>query len=194
MKFAATFISSFASLGSLPKDGLPEVALIGRSNVGKSSLINALAERRNLAKTSATPGKTRTLNYYLVNGKFYLVDMPGYGYAKQAKSERMDWARLSERYFLERRELRMTGVLIDARHPNLESDALILEWFREHKIPNFVVLTKADKARQQEIAKHVRIIEELQPGATIFITSSPESRGIAELRKFIVETAAERDF
>ena len=194
MKFSAEFVSSFASLASLPNDGLPEIALIGRSNVGKSSLINALAERRNLAKTSSTPGKTRTLNYYKVNGKFYLVDMPGYGYAKQARTERMDWARVAERYFLERKELRAAGLLVDSRHPKLESDELILDWFREHTIPAFIVLTKADKARQQEIAHHVRIIEELQPASKIFITSAPESRGTNELRKFIIETAIERDF
>ncbi len=198
MKFEAAFLSSFASISSLPKDGLAEVALIGRSNVGKSSLINALTERRGLAKTSSTPGKTRTLNYFLVNGKFYLVDMPGYGYAKQAKSERVEWAQVAERYFLERKELRAVGILIDARHPKLESDEEALAWFAEQRIPAFIVLTKADKARQQELSRHARLIAEFAPGAKIFITSSPESRGIAELRKFIGEFAlshaAMRDF
>src|ERR1700674_264567 len=102
MKFEAAFLSSFATTETLPNDGRPEIALIGRSNVGKSSLLNALADRKQLAKTSGTPGKTRTLNYYIVNGAFYLVDMPGYGYAKQAKNERAQWAEVAERYFLER--------------------------------------------------------------------------------------------
>ncbi len=193
MKFEAAFHSSFASIGSLPKEGLPEIALIGRSNVGKSSLINALAERRDLAKTSATPGKTRTLNYYLINRKFYVVDMPGYGYAKQAKSERIEWARVAEQYFLKREELKAVGILVDSRHPKLESDEMVLQWFRDNEISCFLVLTKADKARQQEISRHTRLLSEIHSEARIFITSSAESRGFSELRKFMLEAAFSRD-
>lgn len=199
MKFDAAFVSSFATIVSLPKDGLPEIALIGRSNVGKSSLINALAARRNLAKTSSTPGKTRTLNYYLVNGArmtdhaFYLVDMPGYGYAKQAKSERIAWAHVAEQYFLERGPLRAIGLLIDARHPELASDLEVLRWFAEQKRSVFVVLTKSDKAKQQEVARHVNLLSD-SPVSKIFGTSSATGKGVSELRKFIVETALSRDF
>ncbi|HET6401484.1 MAG TPA: ribosome biogenesis GTP-binding protein YihA/YsxC [Candidatus Kapabacteria bacterium] len=193
MKFDAAFISSFASISGLPKEGLPEIALIGRSNVGKSSLINALAGRKQLAKTSATPGKTRTLNYYLVNGAFYLVDMPGYGYAKQAKSERIAWAHVAEQYFLERSPLRAIGLLIDARHPELESDGTVLRWFAEHGLSAFIVLTKSDKAKQQEVARHVRLIRD-SPATKILSTSSATGKGISELRKFIVDTSSGRDF
>src|SRR5260221_360953 len=135
MKLEVKFVSSFASMLSLPKDGLPEVAFIGRSNVGKSSLLNAIADRKQLAKTSSTPGKTRTLNFFHASAgcDFYLVDMPGYGYAKQSKSERFSWAKLAERYFLERKELIATAILIDARHPNLEADQMVIEWFIDQK-------------------------------------------------------------
>lgn len=193
MKFIATFVSSYSAIGKLPSDGKPEIALIGRSNVGKSSLINALAERKQLAKISSTPGKTRTLNYYLVNGEFYLVDMPGYGYAKQSKSERAGWAALTEEYFLNRKELRAVGVLIDARHPGLESDMQALEWFREEGIPVFIVLTKCDKSSQKELNEHRRAISAHGSVLKIFRTSSVKGTGIAELRKFIENLTAERN-
>jgi GTP-binding protein len=189
MKFDAAFVSSFSSVESLPVGSKPEVALIGRSNVGKSSLINALADRKQLAKTSGTPGKTRTLNYFLVNGAFYLVDMPGFGYAKLAKSERAQWARLTEQYFTERKQLSAIGLLIDARHPELESDVMALRWFRDHELPFFIVLTKCDKAKQQDIARHIRAIGESYSVQEIFPTSSGTGKGIAALRTFIMKCA-----
>jgi GTP-binding protein len=189
MKFDASFLSSFSSVGSLPSDGRPELALIGRSNVGKSSLINALADRKQLAKTSGTPGKTRTLNYFLVNGEFYLVDMPGFGFAKLAKSERAQWARLTEQYFVERQSLTSIGLLIDARHTELESDMMALHWFRDHKLPFFIVLTKCDKAKQQDIARHIRTIGETYAVQEIFSTSSATGKGIAALKAFMVDRA-----
>ncbi len=189
MKFDAKFLSSFSSVESLPSGGKPEIALIGRSNVGKSSLINAIADRKQLAKTSSTPGKTRTLNYYFVNGEFYLVDMPGFGYAKLAKSERAQWARLTEEYFLERKVLAAIGLLIDARHPELESDVSALRWFRDHELPFFIVLTKCDKAKQQDIARHIRLISVSHAIMNIFPTSSSTGKGVSPLRKFIVESA-----
>jgi GTP-binding protein len=189
MKFNASFVSSFSSIESLPVGSKPEVALIGRSNVGKSSLINSLADRKQLAKTSGTPGKTRTLNYFLINGAFYLVDMPGFGYAKQAKSERAQWARLTEQYFTERKQLSAIGLLIDARHPELESDIMAIRWFREQQLPFFIVLTKCDKAKQQDIARHVRSIGESHAIPEIFSTSSTTGKGIAPLRTFIMKSA-----
>ncbi len=190
MKFNASFLSSFSSFDALPTDHKPEVALIGRSNVGKSSLINALADRKQLAKTSSTPGKTRTLNYYLVNDEFYLVDMPGFGYAKLARSERAEWADLTERYFLERKELASIGLLIDARHPELESDKAALRWFRDNELTFFIVLTKCDKTKQQDLAKHVNVIRDSYAVTDVHSTSSTTGKGIARLKIFLVENAA----
>jgi len=193
MKFSATFVSSYASLPSLPHEGRPEIALIGRSNVGKSSLINALADRKQLAKTSSTPGKTQLLNYFLVNSDFFLVDMPGYGYAKQARSKRVDWAKLAERYFLERTELQATGILIDARHPLLESDRMVLDWFIENGLPFFAVLTKIDKVKQVDISTHVRLLKsEIPEGTTILRSSSTVGKGMSELRNFIAGAATSK--
>ena len=186
MKFDAKFISSFASFESLPTDDKPEIAFIGRSNVGKSSLINALTERKNLAKTSATPGKTQLLNYFSVNGEFYLVDMPGYGYAKTSKEKRFDWAKLTDTYFRNRKSLRAIGVLIDSRHPLLENDVMVVEWMAERDLPFFLVLTKTDKPTQSEVASHERLLRQnVAPALGIFKTSSEKGRGIRELREFV---------
>jgi GTP-binding protein len=195
MKFEAVFVASFPSVDKLPNDGRAEVALIGRSNVGKSSLINALADRRQLAKTSATPGKTRLLNYYLVNGEFYLVDMPGYGFAKQAKSERFEWALVAEKYFLGREPLRGVGVLIDGRHIGIESDLMAVRWFVETERPFFVVMTKCDKVKQSETAEHKKFLKTMFPQCLgTFAISSTKGNGIPQLRKFIVDLAISRNF
>ena len=194
MKFEATFVASFPAVDKLPSNGFAEIALIGRSNVGKSSLINAIADRRQLAKTSSTPGKTRLLNYFLVNNEFYLVDMPGYGFAKQAKSERFEWAKIAEKYFLEREPLRAVGVLIDGRHIGLESDLTALRWFVETEKPFFVVMTKCDKVKQSEIADHKKFLKTMIPQALgVFAVSSTKGKGLSELRKFIVESAISRN-
>jgi GTP-binding protein len=188
VKFHAKFISSYAKIDTLPSDGSSEIALIGRSNVGKSSLINALVGQKQLAKTSSTPGKTQLLNYFRVNDTFYLVDMPGYGYAKTARAKRITWAKLCERYFLERNPLCAVGLLIDARHPELESDVLVANWFVENGIPFFVVLTKTDKTKQAETQRHKNILTARFPTSLdFFSTSSEKGRGIAELRIFITE-------
>src|SRR6185312_11148742 len=156
------------------------------SNVGKSSLINALTDRRDLAKTSSTPGKTQLLNYFEVNGEFFLVDMPGYGYAKAAKTARTDWAKISEEYFLKRKNLVAVAVLIDSRHPGLENDVAVVEWFAEHNIPFFLVLTKIDKIKQTELAQHVKMLKELVfPALGVFKTSSEKHHGVNELRTFM---------
>ena len=194
MKFIAKFVSSYAAVDTLPSDGSPEIALIGRSNVGKSSLVNALTGQKQLAKTSSTPGKTQLLNYFRVNDAFYLVDMPGYGYAKTAKSKRFEWAKLSERYFLGRNELQVVGLLIDARHPGLDSDILVANWFSENGIPFFIILTKTDKAKQNEIARHKNLLMNEFPAADgIFPTSSEKGIGIARLREFMVESIEQRN-
>jgi GTP-binding protein len=190
MKFDAKFISSFASFERLPTDGKPEIAFIGRSNVGKSSLINAITERKNLAKTSSTPGKTQLLNYFSINGDYYLVDMPGYGYAKTSKEKRMDWAKLTDEYFRKRKSLRAVGVLVDSRHSELESDVMVVEWLAEQEIPFFLVLTKTDKPTQSEVSQHERLLRQnVVPALGIFKTSSEKGRGIRELREFVSNLA-----
>lgn len=188
MKFRAKFITSVAKFADCPKDGLPEIALLGRSNVGKSSLINAMTEQRGLAKTSSTPGKTQLLNYFLINDSFYLVDMPGYGYAKAGQKQRLEWAKLSQRYLEEREELKLVGLLVDSRHPSLASDVAAIEWLTERNIPLAVVLTKIDKLRQQELRQHEKELKNYAESAVRIIPTSVETkRGIGVLREFLQE-------
>ncbi len=186
MNITAEFVASFPKFDLLPADGRPEIAFIGRSNVGKSSLLNALVNRKNLAKTSSTPGKTQLLNYFIANGAFYLVDMPGFGYAKVAKTSRLDWAKVSEEYFLKRKSLKAVALLIDARHPLLANDIAVVEWFSEHNKPFFIVLTKCDKVKQQDLARHEKLLkEQVFTALGVLKTSSENGRGVNELRNFI---------
>jgi GTP-binding protein len=191
-KLNAKFLSSFAKIETLPTDGRPEIAFIGRSNVGKSSLINALVERKGLAKTSSTPGKTQLLNYFVINDQFYLVDMPGYGYAKVSKDQRQDWGKVSEDYFKKRKELKLVVLLIDARHEGLANDIAVVEWFSEKGVPFIVVLTKSDKVKQQELAKHEKMLKQnVYTAKGIFKTSSEAGRGIRELRGYLMSFIAD---
>lgn len=183
----AKFLSSFAKIETLPNDGKPEIAFIGRSNVGKSSLINALVERKGLAKTSSTPGKTQLLNYFDVNDTFYIVDMPGYGFAKVSKDQRQDWGRVSEEYFRKRKELKLVVLLIDSRHEGLANDIAVVEWFSEKGVPFIIVLTKSDKVKQQDLARHEKMLKQsVFTAKGVFKTSSEAGRGIRELRGFLL--------
>jgi GTP-binding protein len=185
----ARFIKSVFKPEDLPSEGIPEVAIIGRSNVGKSSLINILAQRKEMAKTSSTPGKTQSLNYYLFDG-FHLVDMPGYGYAKSSKEDRIKWSGLIDQYFRSRKELRAVGALIDARHIGLENDKLILEWLSEQEHPWFIILTKIDKVKQQDISAHEKYLkQEFKSAEAVFKTSSKEGKGIQALLRHLSEAA-----
>jgi GTP-binding protein len=187
----ARFIRSVYDPKDLPSDGMPEIAFIGRSNVGKSSLINELAERKELAKTSATPGKTQSLNYYQFDDLFYLVDMPGYGFAKSSKTSRMQWAGLIEQYFLTRKELRGIGILIDTRHIGLENDTIVMKWLSELEYPWFIILTKVDKVKQQDISAHEKYLKlEFERANVVFKTSSKDGKGIKALRQYIKEQVA----
>ncbi len=136
-------------------DGLPEFALVGRSNVGKSSFINCLLGRKNLARTSNTPGKTRALNFYLVNDSFALVDLPGYGYAKTSKSNRKLWRENFERFLTERETLRHVFCLIDSRHGPQANDLKMLDWLEENELTYTIVLTKLDKVKKSEVKSKV---------------------------------------
>ena len=141
-----------------PKEGLPEIALVGRSNVGKSSATNALLNRRNFARTSQTPGKTRTINFYKINNEFYFVDLPGYGYAKVSKSEKDKWGVIMERYLQDREELCAIFLLVDIRHEPTNDDVMMYEWIKHFGYNCVVIATKADKISRGQYQKHISII------------------------------------
>lgn len=184
MRFDASFLKSCGSLADLPSDGKPEVALLGRSNVGKSSLLNALAARPGLAKTSGTPGRTRLLNYFLVAPGFYLVDLPGYGYARAAKTERQQWGALIGDYLETRRELRLCVLLVDGMIPPQRSDLDIHAWLRSLGRPIQLVATKWDRLRPNQRAGSQRAIQTAF-GATPLPFSSVTGLGRDALRGIV---------
>jgi len=149
------FIGSFTRVDQCPTDGLPEYAFIGRSNVGKSSLINMLLNRKNLAHTSSTPGKTQTLNYYKVNGSWYMVDLPGIGYARVSKHLREKWKRTMEFYFSNRNQLTCTFVLIDANIPPQAIDLEFINYLGSLDLPFCIIFTKTDKGKTTQVQKNI---------------------------------------
>ncbi len=154
------FTVSAASLQQLPKDNLPEIVFLGRSNVGKSSLLNKLFNRKNVARISSTPGKTRELNYYLINKQMYFVDLPGYGYAKVAEHVKAGWTALIEDYFHSRKQIAFAVQIVDARLGPTDLDNLMIGWLDFYKIPFVLVLTKADKtpfSRLQTQVNNVKV-------------------------------------
>ncbi|TFB24950.1 YihA family ribosome biogenesis GTP-binding protein [Filobacillus milosensis] len=156
----AAIVISAVSKKQYPTEGFPEIALAGRSNVGKSSFINRMIQRKSLARTSSKPGKTQTLNFYKINESFYFVDVPGYGYAKVSKKEREAWGRMMEEYFQERDTLEATVLLIDMRHPPTEDDIIMYDFLKHFDIPVLIVATKMDKVKKAKRDKHIKIIKE----------------------------------
>lgn len=152
---SAEFILGVANLRQLPKDSMKEVAFLGRSNVGKSSLINKLCGRKSLARSSSEPGKTRELNYYLINKQFYFVDLPGYGYAKLPEQIRSSWGKLIEQYLKSRDQLSMVVQLVDSRHDPTELDLMMVGWLDYYDIPFLVAMTKADKLPVSKMPRYV---------------------------------------
>jgi GTP-binding protein len=152
---SAEFALGVAELRQLPKDGIREVAFLGRSNVGKSSLINKLCGRKSLARTSADPGKTRELNYYLINKTFYFVDLPGYGYAKVPEQIRSSWGKTIEQYLKGRSQLALVVQLMDARHDPTELDMMMVGWLDYFEIPFLIALTKADKLPASKMPRYL---------------------------------------
>jgi len=183
------FIKSVSALDQLPELELPEIALAGRSNVGKSSFINTLFNRKGLAKISSTPGKTRTLNYYNVENKFYLVDLPGFGYAKVSKTERESWERLLIKYFQNNPNITRIIHFVDSRHKPTQLDIILNKLLIGLDIPYIVLLNKVDKLKQSELAKAKREIIEVFPelsiGDNLFLFSSIKGIGKKELTNFI---------
>lgn len=152
---SAEFINSIYDLRTLPKSVLSEFVFVGRSNVGKSSLINKICNKKSLAKIGSVPGKTRQLNYFLINEEFYLVDLPGYGYAKVPEQIRAGWRKLVEEYISERQNVNLVFVLIDARHEPTYLDELMVSWLEYYEIPYTIVLTKADKISKNKMEKQI---------------------------------------
>ncbi|CAM4335707.1 ribosome biogenesis GTP-binding protein YihA/YsxC [Paenibacillus macerans] len=180
----AEFVISAVGPNQYPDDALPEIALAGRSNVGKSSLINRMIGRKNLARTSSTPGKTQHLNYYRINDQLYFVDVPGYGYAKVSKSQREAWGKMIEKYLMERETLKLVILIVDLRHPPSKDDELMYDWLKAYELPVCVVATKADKVPKTRWPKHLKIIKEalvLRAGDPVILFSSEEGTGKDEL-------------
>jgi GTP-binding protein len=143
-----------------PDDGLPHIALAGRSNVGKSSFINKMINRKALARTSSKPGKTQTLNFYLINEMLYFVDVPGYGYAKVSKSERAAWGKMIETYITKSKHLKVLLLIVDLRHAPSKDDVMMYDFLKHHQIPTIVVATKADKIPKGKWQKHLKVVKE----------------------------------
>jgi GTP-binding protein len=184
------FVKSIFKLKDKPFPYLPEFAFVGRSNVGKSSLINSLVKRKKLAHTSNTPGKTRSINYFVVNDLFYLVDLPGYGFAKVSKSERLQWQKMIEEYLLNSPELKVLFVLTDIRHGPQKSDLQLIEWLKANSIPYKIIATKADKLSKNAIQKNVRQLYQsvFSNPDQLFIYSAVTELGRLELLNFIASS------
>jgi GTP-binding protein len=163
-----------------PEGNLPEIALAGRSNVGKSSFINKMIHRKNLARTSSKPGKTQTLNFYILNEMFYFVDVPGYGFAKVSKTEREAWGKMIEQYLTERDQLKAVVQLVDLRHPPSKDDCLMYDWLKYHELPVIIVATKCDKIPKGKWEKHKKVVKETlnkHPEDPIVLFSSETGQG-----------------
>lgn len=154
------FVVGVANLKQLPKDNLPEIVFIGRSNVGKSSLLNKLCNRKGLARISSTPGKTRELNYYLVNKEMYFIDLPGYGYAKVAEQVKAGWTSLIETFFHDRKQIALGVQIVDARLGPTELDTTMMGWLDFYKVPFVLVLTKSDKIPFNKLQVQIRTVQE----------------------------------
>lgn len=172
------FITSAVKKSQYPIDGRVEIAFVGRSNVGKSSIINALTNRKKLAKVSQTPGKTRLINFFLINDDFYLVDLPGYGYAKVSKKEQENWGKTIETYLNGRDELKRVVLLVDSRHKPTADDILMFDWIKHYGYEAIVVATKSDKLSNNEIPKSKKLIKE-----TLNLTDDDEFYFFSSLNK-----------
>ena len=169
---------------TLPENEWPEIAFAGKSNVGKSSLINALMNRKSLARTSSQPGKTQTINFYNINDCMYLVDLPGYGYAKVAQSEKEKWGKLIERYLHSSKMLRAVFLLIDIRHEPSKNDKMMYDWTVAQGYEPIIIATKLDKLKRSQVQKHVKMVRQglsLLPGSQVIPFSAVTKQGREEI-------------
>ena len=191
----AEFLRSAASPQDFPRDNLPQVAFAGRSNVGKSSVINRLLNRKNFARVGAAPGKTTHINYFLIDGKFYLVDLPGYGYAKVSKAEKERWGRLMEEWFADNGLMTLGIMIVDARHKPTADDCTMAQWFKASGRPFAVAANKLDKIRKSDIIPNLARIREtleLDESVTVVPFSAEKGDGKQELLDLILKHSEER--
>ena len=182
MNYQINYHASYHKVTQCPPSERPEFAFIGRSNVGKSSLINSLFGRKELAYVSKQPGKTQSINYFKVNDDFFVVDLPGFGYAKHSKKQRDNWGKMTKNYFLNRENLACVFVLIDSNIPLQEIDRQFINWLGEHHLPFALVFTKSDKSKPREVNKNIEgiknaLLEEWEYLPTLFVTSAVKGHG-----------------
>jgi len=187
---SAEFVVSNQEVAKCPNNNIPEYAFIGRSNVGKSSLINMLTERKSLAKTSGRPGKTQLINHFIINNKWYLVDLPGYGYARVSKSTKKVFQKFITNYFEKRKQLVSAFVLVDIRHTPQPIDLEFMQWLGENMIPFSIIFTKADKLKPKAIESHVEtykniLLETWEEMPNYFVTSASKKIGKDALLEYI---------
>ena len=187
---SASFVISNTEVSKCPQSKLPEYAFIGRSNVGKSSLINALCNKKSLAKTSSRPGKTQLINHFLINENWHLVDLPGFGYARVSKTQKNVFQKFVTNYFKERTQLISAFLLIYIRHEPQPIDLRFMEWLGENQIPFSIVFTKADKLKPKALERQVneyseKLLESWEALPPLFLTSSTNRSGVEELLEYI---------
>lgn len=190
---SAQFVISNTDVLKCPAPNLPEYAFIGRSNVGKSSLINMLCNRKDLAKTSGKPGKTQLINHFLINEKWYLVDLPGYGYAQTSKDKREKWDKFIQEYILTRANLMCLMVLVDCRIPPQKIDVEFMNWLGENQIPFVMIFTKADKLTKGKLSENIEhykseMTKHWEELPKYFLTSSEKKEGRDDVLEFIEKT------
>lgn len=183
------FIISAVNPSQYPSDNRVEIAFVGRSNAGKSSLINTITNRRKLAKTSGTPGKTRLINFFLINDEFYFVDLPGYGFAKVSKKEQEKWGEMMEKYLINRPQLKTIVLLVDSRHKPTQDDVHMYEWIKHYGYEAVIVATKSDKIKRSEFKKNEKVIKEalkLREEDKFLFFSSLNKAGKEELTEMLI--------
>jgi len=190
---SAQFLRSAMDPSHFPRDGKPEIAFVGRSNVGKSSLLNALLGRQEMARTSSTPGKTQCINFFEIDRRYYLVDLPGYGFAKVPKAIKDAWNRLMHQYLSGRETLRLAVLLLDARHAPSEADMGMLGMLEENAVPTLIAATKADKLSNNQLNNSLRTMRstlELDAEALVIPCSSVTNRGMKEVWQVVLDQVA----